>query len=256
MSVAAPKGHATRRGVVQTEHHRVPHFGDRRVRVYVPREYDGTRPFPLLVLFDGQNVFDDAGSFAGGWHAHRAVDRLGQKRSRPIVVGVDHGHGARIDELAPWRRDGSPGRAEAFVGWVAETLVSELRRRHHVVAGPAGVLVAGSSLGGLAAMYAHFRWPETFGGALSMSPSFWLGAPKIFDYVASRPVPWTSQIYLDCGVGEGGGGMHRHAERMAALLRGRGYAAARLLFKSDPKGAHGERAWRRRLPAALRFFYR
>lgn len=245
-----------RRGVVHTEHHRVPHFGDRRVRVYVPRAYDGSRAFPILVLFDGQNVLDDAGSFAGGWHAHRAVDRLGQRRARPIVVALDHGHSARIDELAPWRRDGAPGRAEAFVGWVATHLVPDVRRRWNVVGGPAGVLVAGSSLGGLASIYAHHRYPETFGGALAMSPSFWLGAPKIFDFVAAQPVPWTSQIYVDCGVGEGGGSMHRHAERMATLLRARGYGADRLLFKSDPKGAHGERAWRRRLPAALRFFYR
>jgi hypothetical protein len=30
---------------------------------------------PTLYLFDGQNVFGDEGSFAGGWHTHAAVDR-------------------------------------------------------------------------------------------------------------------------------------------------------------------------------------
>ena len=238
------------------EHHHVTGFGERRVRTFLPSAYDGTKPFPILVLFDGQNAFDDAGSFAGGWYAQDAVERLGKARSRPIVVAVDHGHAGRIDELAPYRRDGKPGRADAFVGWIASHLVPDLRKKHEVVAGPAGVLVGGSSLGGLAATYAHFRWPETFGGALAMSPSFWLGSPKIFDFVGQAGVPWTSQVYLDCGLGEGRGMMHRDAARMATLLRTRGYADDRLLFKSDPKGVHGERAWRRRFPAALRFFYK
>lgn len=46
----------------------------RHVRAYVPtRARASSRP--LLFLFDGQNAFDDAPSFAGGWHAHLAVER-------------------------------------------------------------------------------------------------------------------------------------------------------------------------------------
>ena len=249
---------ATRRakttgGALHAEHHHVTGHGERRVRVYLPRAYDGSRPFPLLVMFDGQNVFDDHGSFAGGWRAHHAVERLGKKRSRPIVVGIDHGHAGRIDELTPWGKGGRRGRADSFVGWMVTHLLPDLRRRYRVVDGPAGILVAGSSLGGLAATYAHFKWPEVFGGALAMSPSFWLGAPKIFDFVSAQSKPWTSKVYLDAGAREGGAA--RNVERMGGVLRARGYRDHDLLLKIDPKGAHQEGAWRRRLPTALRFFY-
>lgn len=241
--------------MVRTEQHHIAHHGDRRVRVYVPRAYDGSTAFPLLVMFDGQNVFDDHGSFAGGMHVHQAVEKLGKKRARPIVVGIDHAGAGRIDELAPWGRRGGVGRADTFIGWIADHLVPDLRRRFHVVPGPEGVLLAGSSLGGLAATYGHFKWPGTFGGALAMSPSYWLGAPRIFDFVAAQSKPWTSQVYVDSGVLEGGGGGARLAERMVALLRERGYANDRVRLRIDRKGAHNERAWRRRLPSALRFFY-
>ena len=30
----------------------------------------------------------------------------------------------------------------------------------------------------------------------------------------------------------------------------------RLMWRADPRGTHSEAAWRRRLPAALRFMYR
>lgn len=248
---------------LHSEHHSIENHGGRRVRVFLPAQYDPKKAFPLLVMFDGQNVFDDHGSYAGGWRAHVAVDRLGKKRSRPIVVGVDHGGVARIGELAPFRRGGgggslapvTAGGTDSFLAWVARGLVPDLRARYRVIDGPAGVLVAGSSLGGLAATYAHFKWPEVFGGVLAMSPSFWLGQPKIFDFVAAQSKPWTSQVYLDAGEREGPG-LPRLVERMARLLRDRGYDERSLLCKVDPKGTHSERAWRRRLPAALRFFYR
>ena len=58
----------------------IPHVGSRHVRVYVPPG-PVEAPRPVLYLFDGQNVFHDAPSFAGGWHLHRAAHRFGaQKR--------------------------------------------------------------------------------------------------------------------------------------------------------------------------------
>jgi hypothetical protein len=43
---------------------------------------------------------------------------------------------------------------------------------------------------------------------------------------------------------------------MAKLLEHQGYSAAQLKFRPDARGQHNERAWRRRLPAALRFMFR
>src|SRR5262245_6690597 len=61
---------------------------------------------PVLFLFDGQNVFEDEPSFAGGWHAHKVVDRLARSR-RPVVVGIPHGGERRMAELSPFPVSGS-----------------------------------------------------------------------------------------------------------------------------------------------------
>ncbi|MCU0687566.1 MAG: esterase family protein, partial [Polyangiaceae bacterium] len=74
--------------------------GTRSVRVYMPAGPTPPGGRSLLVLFDGQNVFDDAPSFAGGWHAHETADRLGARA--PVIVGVDHGNEARLHELSPF----------------------------------------------------------------------------------------------------------------------------------------------------------
>ncbi|HZF08233.1 MAG TPA: alpha/beta hydrolase-fold protein, partial [Thermoanaerobaculia bacterium] len=131
-------------------------------------------------------------------------------------------------------------------------LNAELR----LLPGPVGAIVGGSSMGGLAAFYAHFRYPQAFGGALVMSPSFWVEGNKILEWVVDQPTPEVSRIYLDCGAKEGRGTLLPIVAAMAAHLAGRGYEGDRLLWRPDPKGGHHEASWRRRLPKALRFLYR
>lgn len=231
--------------------------GTRRVRVYTPRGYDPSRPRPALYMFDGQNVFDDAPSFAGGWKAHRAVDRLSPRTNYPpVVVGIEHGGSERIDELGPWSMRGRGGRTDRLLDWMGSDLIPMLPQRFGIISGPVGTVIAGSSLGGLAALYAHFRRPDLFGGVIAISPSFWFAQRAIFPFVAETPNPWTSRIYLDCGAKEAGGRMLGVVEDMAKHLAERGYGTDKLMWRPDARGGHSERHWRRRLPKALRFMFR
>jgi enterochelin esterase-like enzyme len=229
----------------------------RRIRAYVhPRRPRKPSPRPLLVVFDGQNVFGDQGSFAGGWYLHEAIDAYAKRRARsPIVVAIDHGNAARIDELTPFHDGKHGGKADELIGWIAGYLVPRLRNELDVVTTPKDTVLAGSSLGGLAAMYGHFRFPEVFGGAIAMSPSFWFAGRRIFEFVGQQGTPWTSKVYLDAGRREMRGGMSMMATQMATLLEGRGYGKDRLKLRDDPRGGHDERSWRRRMPGALRFMF-
>jgi predicted alpha/beta superfamily hydrolase len=233
----------------------IPHVGARHVRVCVPPR-DPHAPSPVLYVFDGQNVFDDAPSYAGGWHLHRAVCALAKRAGRaPVVVGVEHGGEARIAELSPWGTARGASRTDALLDWMVGTLAPLVQGEFRVSSAPGEVGIGGSSLGGLAALYAHFRNPERFGLVLAMSPSLWVGRGRIFAYVASRPKPWTSRIYLDAGGLEGGGGMLRAAERLAGDLRARGWDDGALRFVAAKRGTHSEKSWRRRAPGALTFLF-
>ncbi len=102
-------------------------------------------------------------------------------------------------------------------------IIPMVRHDYRTIEGPAGVLVGGSSLGGLAALYAHHRRPDVFGGALAMSPSLWVGRGALLSYIEREPRPWTSKIYLDTGAGEGGGKMATSVERLDKIFQKRGY---------------------------------
>lgn len=223
----------------------------RMVRVYVPQR---ARPSnrPLLLLFDGQNVFDDEPSFAGGWRAHLAVEKLAQNVSPPVVVGVDHGHDRRIAELSPFSFGPHKGGADGFVAWMAGWLLPHLRASFAVTHDKRAITIGGSSMGGLAALYTHLSMPDTFGGSIAMSPSLWIARGAMFDWVRERPIPSDARIYLDAG-GREPGQMMRGAQSMAELLYRRG--ARKLHFRADPKGAHREADWRKRLPKALRIHF-
>jgi predicted alpha/beta superfamily hydrolase len=233
-----------------------PGLAPRLIRVYLPRSYDPTKPSFALYMFDGQNIFDDEPSFSGGWYVHHAVEKLARsKRPVPVVIAIDHGGPGRNKELSPFAFDQEPGQISPLLDWVTTRLMPALTAELNLVPGPLGAVVGGSSMGGLASLWSHFHYPGAFGGALVMSPSFWLADEAIFDDIAGQPTPDVTRVYMDAGAREDKGRVVDAVKRMAEHLVARGYDADRLMWRADPKGSHSEADWRRRLPKALRFMY-
>ncbi len=238
----------------------VPGFPSRKASVYVP----GGDPTPLherpvLYLFDGQNCWTDWGSYSGGWYAHEAVQALvgdGAFRA-PVVVGLEHGGERRIDELSAWEMaPGRGGGAEPFFDWVVHHFMPHVQHTLGLASGPLHTVMGGSSMGGLAALWSHYRYPHAIGGAICMSSAFGVGGKALFPFVEARAKPAISRVYIDCGGQEGGGRMLATSEEMVHLLARKGYPEGGLLWRPDPEAGHNEQAWRRRLPDALRFMFR
>jgi predicted alpha/beta superfamily hydrolase len=234
----------------------IPSVGSRRVRVYVPPRQGHSGARPVLYMFDGQNLFHDEPSYAGGWHLHRTAERFAKQRRRtPVIVGIDHGGERRIDELGPFPTDKGGGRTDALLDWMGSTLLPKIRDEFGVASEAEHVGIGGSSMGGLASLYAHFKRPELFGAVLSMSPSLWFGQGRIFEFIASCQKPWRSRIYLDAGGLEANGAALKATQRLADHLRGRGWDDGALRFLAARRGTHSEKHWRRRAPLALEFLF-
>lgn len=233
-------------------------IGNRRVRAFVPVRGLGERsaPRPLLVMFDGQNVFGERGSFAGGWHVHEAVAQFARTRRTPapIVVAIDHGGDARIDELAPFHDGKRGGKLPRLIDAVVGELIPHVETRFELTGRH---FIGGASLGGLASLYAHLLHPAVFAGALAMSPSLWFARARVAALLHGPPRPAQSRIYLDCGGREDG--MWPPIATFAQRLRKRGWTDTpartehQLMLRFDARGEHNEEAWRRRFPKALRF---
>lgn len=238
----------------------IPGFPSRKAYVYVPGGDDvPLHERPVLYLFDGQNVWTDVGSYSGGWYAHTAAQSLvgDPALCAPVVVGLEHGGDRRIDEMSPWEM--APhrgGHAEHFFDWVVHHFMPHVQHTFGLAGGPLHTVVGGSSMGGLAALWSHYRYPYAIGGAIAMSSAFSVGGRALFSFVDSLPKPLISRVYIDAGGREGGGQLLRASEEMYRLLERKGYPDGGLMWRPDPEAGHNEQAWRYRLPEALRFMFR
>lgn len=218
--------------------HALPSPGiDEAVRWWAARPGDpgcehlrGEEPLPLLVLTDGMQ------------HA----DLLGTPLllRRGVAAGVLPPLAAVFVDSGPRRGDvlGVPG---GHAQWIAETLLPRLQAeglrpgpadRVSVTADPSRVVVAGSSFGGLTALFAAARSPQRVGTAIAQSVSLWrygegaLTAPLLA--AARTAADGGSALRLRLQAGRYEGSMHSDA---AALLEAVRAGAADALVPLDER---------------------
>jgi predicted alpha/beta superfamily hydrolase len=241
----------------------------RSVLVYLPEGYrDGRDRYPLLLLHDGQNLFDDATSFAGSWHAERPLDALARAGRPVIAVAIPNAGAHRIHEYAPVRdKKYGGGGGEEYGRFLVEAVLPLLRRNFRIRHDRDAVGLAGASMGGLISLYARFRWPETFGLVGAMSPSLFFARESMTRWIAKQPFPG-GRIYLDIGTLEGRrprkrrslprfpSGAMRRLRKLRRKLEKMGYErGADLEWFEEPGGRHDEAAWSRRLRGMLEFLF-
>lgn len=134
---------------------------DRRIWVYTPPDYLPKHgPYHLLILFDGLNYLDPIPT-------PTILDNLLAEERIPPTVAV------LIDTFPDARRNRELPCYPPFITFLTQELLPWLRERYAITSEPDQVVVAGSSYGGLAAAFAGFSAPTTFGRVLSQSGAFW-----------------------------------------------------------------------------------
>ncbi len=225
----------------------------RDILVYLPPSYaESSRRYPVIYMHDGQNLFDDATSFAGEWGVDEALHDLSQEGLEAIVVGIPNLGRQRVREYNPFdNRKFGTGRGDLYLRFIVETLKPDIDRSFRTLPDRAHTGIVGSSMGGLISLYAFFRYSTVFGFAGALSPAFWIAAQEMTDLI-EQAAYLPGKIYLDMGHHE----MTRKTgylpivPRMAARLKEKGFE---LRYVEDEHGRHTEADWRRRLPDALRF---
>lgn len=238
----------------------------REVLIYLPPGYerDVHLSYPVMYMWDGQNLFDQSTAFAGEWQVDEMLEQRIPEGELPpmIVVGINNGGEYRLREQSPWPYlyHDEPAEGAEFVAWVAHDLKRRIDRGFRTLSDPAHTGIGGSSMGGLTSLYAGFRYPEVFGRVMAMSPALWFGERHVFDFVRKQGKPPHAKIYLDCGHYEGSRrSQHaflRQSQHMAQTLRELGLREGReLMWVEDRHGHHSEADWARRLPGALKFLF-
>ena len=242
----------------------LPYFlGGRRVWVYLPPGYaaDPARRYPVLYMHDGQNLFDAAASYAGEWQVDESCENLilsGQVQPL-IVVGIENGGAARMDEYTPWPdKEYGGGKADAYLAALKNILKPEIDRRYRTLPGAANTFMAGSSLGGLLSAYAGYTDPDTWGGIIALSPSYWWDGQQFAAWAAPRPKPALRFFYQDMGTREGGAdpGVNDYIgtlRKVETLALAQGFKDGKDFYSFEAPGQnHSEASWASRFPFILK----
>lgn len=237
----------------------------RTVVVYTPKNYqrDTRRSYPLLLLHDGQNVFDGSTSYVPGqyWRVREAADDLIAARVvEPLVIAaIYHGGEKRVWEYTPTKGGKlGGGGAKEHGRMVTEELLPWLRSRYRLLPQARHTGIGGSSLGGLVTMWLGLEYPEVFGKLAVMSPSVWWGHGALLRKLPALHQPQRQRLWLDIGTNEGVAsfGSMRDVRLLKAMMVGKGWREGRTLHYEEVEGAdHSERAWAARFPEMLKFLY-
>jgi predicted alpha/beta superfamily hydrolase len=234
---------------------------ERRVWVYLPPMYEEEpeRRFPVLYMHDGQNVFDGATAFLAGkeWEADEAAERLIEEgRIEPlIIVAVDNGGAERANEYTPTRARDGGGQIDGYARMLVEEVKPWVDETFRTRPGREDTGIAGSSYGGLAALWIGLTHADVFGKIAAVSTSVGRDDGQIIQFVESVPEKPETLVWTDMGTGEGPGAV-KGARRLRDALVARGWEEGVDLKHLEAEGEpHSEVAWAKRMPAILEFLF-
>ena len=227
----------------------------RRVYVYLPTMYeaDPDRRYPVLYMFDGQNVFfDEDATFGKSWGLANYLDYT----DTPLIVAaVECNAGPnneRLVEYSPYRFDDPTyghfdGKGAATMSWFIHRFKPFIDRNFRTLPDRRNTILAGSSMGGLMALYGATAYNSVFQRAACLSPSLWVAPGKVMELIARARIRPDTTIYMDYGENE----MANHVASQAVipsavyLLLTKG---VNLAFRIVPGGNHSEASWEKQIP--------
>ena len=213
------------------------------LRAYLPAGYreNPLRRYSVLYMQDGKNLFFPEEAFMGReWQVDEVLDLLDAMSAidRVVVLGI-----YSADRMTDYTLPGY----EAYARSVVEEIRPVVAERLRVLDSPLETAVLGSSLGGVAAFYMAWQYPEVFGYAACMSSTFSY-QDDLIERVLSEPKS-PAKFYLDSGWP---GDNYEVTLAMAMALVERGYRVREdFLHLAFPLEEHDERAWGKRLHLPL-----
>lgn len=226
----------------------------RRVYLYLPDSYEKEpdRRYPVLYMFDGHNVFfDEDATYGKSWGMNKYME---ESKKQLLIVGVECNHqgDSRLREYSPLNYQNSElgkikGQGSVYMHWLINELKPFIDENYRTLPDRKNTIIAGSSMGGLMALYGATTFNHVFQRAACLSPSLWVAPGKMLELIARAHIRRDTCIYLDYGALE----MFNHAANAEALMSTSHLLLTKrvnLALRIVPNGDHSEASWERQIP--------
>jgi predicted alpha/beta superfamily hydrolase len=243
----------------------------RDLLIWTPPGYaepkNASKKYPVLYMFDGQNIFEQLPGVPGEWHADETATKLVEdgKIEPVIIVGIPHGGVNRLEEYLPFGSYRNvEGHGAETMDWVLREVKPKIERAFRVRMDRESTAIGGASLGGSMALYASTAHADHFGMAIVES------LPMMADEGASAELylggvsQWPSKLFIGMGGNEVSHDQadqdrnvlyRKWAERIDHLAGRAGVAPVNRKLLIEPDATHNEDAWADRFDDALLFLF-
>ncbi len=225
--------------------------------VYVPAQYDGSKPACVMVFQDGGNYARDDGQF----RVPIVFDNLIHKREMPITVGIFINPG-----VIPAKEQGQGERrnrsfeydtlSDQYARFLLEEILPEVGKQHKLTDNPEERAIGGISSGGICAFTVAWERPQAFRKVLSHVGSFTnIRGGHVYHAQIRKTPAKPLRIFLQDGSGDldnEHGNWPLANQEMAAALK---FAKYEYRFEYGD-GAHNGKHGGALLPESLRWLWR
>jgi enterochelin esterase-like enzyme len=209
--------------------------------VYVPAQYDASKPASLMVFNDGQAFMAPDGDI----RAQNVLDNLIYRREIPVMIGVFINPGRRPDQPEPTPRDWGDRTTnrpdeynslnDKYPRVVVDELLPSLSKEYNISKDPDRHGIGGASSGAIAAFTVAWERPDHFRKVLSMVGSFTnLRGGYVYPEAVRKSDKKPIRVFLQDG---------RNDNRAADETRDWFYQNVRLMQALTEKGYEVNYAW-------------
>jgi sugar lactone lactonase YvrE/enterochelin esterase-like enzyme len=169
--------------------------------VYVPAQYDASKPACLMVFQDGAGYVNET----GGWRVPIVFDNLIHQRAMPVTIGVFINPGV-LPALSPNQQNRYnrsyeyDGLSDRYVRFLLEEILPEVAKKYNLSTDPNDRAIAGSSSGAIAAFTAAWHRPDAFRRVLSFIGSYTnLRGGNMYPDLIRKMEPKPLRVFLQDG---------------------------------------------------------
>ncbi len=237
-------------------------FGNtvRQYWVYVPAQYDGSKPAAVMVFQDGHKYVNTEQEY----RVPVVFDNLIHKKEMPVTVGVFVNPGHIGSELPadPWRSTNRSHEydtlSEHYARFLLEELLPEVEKAHglSLTTDPEARGIAGASSGAICAFTVAWERPDAFRKVISHIGSYTnIRGGHAYEALVRKSAKRPMRIFLQDGSNDldnQHGNWWLANQQMAAALKFRGYDYR---FETGD-GGHTHKHGGALLPESLRWLWR
>ena len=212
--------------------------------VYVPAQYDATKPTCVMVFQDGAGFVREKGSF----RAPVVFDNLIHAGDMPVTVGIFINPG-----VVPAAKEGQQGRknrsfeydtlSDQYARFLVEEMLPEVGKQFKLTQNPECRAICGNSSGGICAFTVAWERPDQFRRVVSHIGSFTnIRGGHVYPALIRKTSPKPLKVFLQEGENDLDnlhGNWPLANKQMAMALKFAGYDYRFVMGSGKHSGRHG-----------------